>query len=137
MKIFSEKINYSLSALFELARNHHKGFIQISEIAKAQNIPQNYLEQLLLTLKRAELVESMRGAQGGYKLKKNPAKIKIYDIIQAFENPINVVDYSNNIEILKSFWKKIEIEFKELFQTTLEDLVHEESNMNKRLSFQI
>ncbi len=137
MKIFSEKINYSLSALFELAKNHHQGYIQISEIAKAQNIPQNYLEQLLLNLKRAGLVESMRGAQGGYKLRKNPNLIKIFDIIHAFENPINMVDYTNNSEILKAFWKKIEIDFELLFQTTLEDLVNAENKLDKRIFFQI
>ena len=70
MKIFSDKINYGLSAIFELAKNKHKGLIQIKDIATAQGIPQNYLEQFLTDLKKAGLVESVRGSQGGYRLKK-------------------------------------------------------------------
>jgi Rrf2 family protein len=137
MKVFSEKVNYGLSALFELAKNYFKGYMQIREIATAQNIPQNYLEQLLISLKRAGLVDSIRGAQGGYKLNKPMNEIKIIDLIEALESPITIVDYSKNSEVLLSFWKKIEGNFKELFNNTLEDLVKEEDLIRKRIDFQI
>ncbi len=137
MKIFSDKVNYGLSAIFELAKNYHKGYIQIKEIAKAQNIPQNYLEQLLINLKRAGLVESMRGAQGGYKLKKAANTIKVIDLIEALESPLMITDYSKNSEILQIFWKSIEAKFKELFNDSLEKLVDEENLLHKRIFFQI
>ena len=137
MRVFSEKINYALSALFELAKNFNQGHMQIKEIAKAQNIPKNYLEQLLITMKRGNLVESVRGAQGGYKLKKTPNNIKIIDIIGALESPITIVDYSKNSEVLQSFWKNIEVKFKDLFNITLEDLLNEEDLLRKRLNYQI
>ena len=137
MRIFSEKINYALAALFELAKNYNQGQMQIKEIAKAQSIPKNYLEQLLVNLKRGGLLESVRGAQGGYKLNKAPHDIKIIDIIEALESPINIVDYSKNPEVLQSFWKKIESNFKDLFKKTLEDLVNEEEILKKRLNYQI
>jgi len=137
MKVFSEKVNYGLSALFELAKNYFKGYMQIREIATAQNIPQNYLEQLLISLKRAGLVDSIRGAQGGYKLNKPMNEIKIIDLIEALESPITIVDYSKNSEVLQSFWKKIEGNFKELFNNTLEDLIKEEDLIRKRIDFQI
>lgn len=137
MRIFSEKINYALAALFELAKNFNQGHMQIKEIAKAQNIPKNYLEQLLINLKRGGLLLSVRGAQGGYKLNKAPQKIKIIDIIEALENTITIVDYSKNPEVLQSFWKKIESNFKDLFKGTLEDLVNEEDILKKRVNYQI
>jgi len=137
MKVFTEKIKYGLAALFELAKNDFKGYIQIKEIAMSQNIPQNYLEQLLINLKRAGLVDSMRGAQGGYKLKKPAREIKIINLIEALESPITIVDYSKNPEVLQSFWKTIEYKFKDLFNITLEDLVKEEDILRKRINYQI
>ncbi len=137
MKVFSEKVNYGLSAIFELAKNYYKGYIQIREIATAQNIPQSYLEQLLIILKRAGLVDSMRGAQGGYKLKKSAHDIRIIDLIEALEAPITIVDYSKNSEVLQSFWRKIEVEFTELFNNTLEDLINEEELLRKKIDYQI
>ena len=137
MKVFSEKVNYGLSALFELAKNYFKGYIQIKEIAEAQNIPQNYLEQLLISLKRASIVESMRGAQGGYKLRIPSSEIRIIDVIEALEGPISIFDYSKNSEILQSFWQKVELKFKQLFCDTLEKLVKDEDLLHKRVNFQI
>ncbi len=137
MKVFSEKVNYGLLAIFELAKNDYKGYVQIKEIAEAQKIPQNYLEQLLINLKRAGLVESMRGAQGGYKLKKSTSEIRVIDIIEALESPIMIVDYSKNTEIIKSFWREIEVKFKDLFNDTIEKFVNEENLLQKRLFFQI
>ena len=137
MKVFTEKIKYGLAALFELAKNDFKGYIQIKEIATSQNIPQNYLEQLLINLKRAGLVDRMRSAQGGYKLKKPAREIKIINLIEALESPITIVDYSKNPEVLQSFWKTIEYKFKDLFNITLEDLVKEENILRKRINYQI
>ncbi len=137
MKIFSEKINYGLSALFELAKKNFKKYIQIREIANAQEIPQNFLEKLLIDLKRAGLVESMRGVQGGYKLKKPINEIRIIDLINALEGPITIIDYSKNSQILQLFWKAIEIKFRELFNDTLEKLVNDEKILHDKLSYQI
>ncbi|MHA1293632.1 MAG: RrF2 family transcriptional regulator [Promethearchaeota archaeon] len=137
MKVFSEKINYGLLALFELAKNRHKGFIQIKEIAASQNIPQNYLEQLLIMLKKGDLVESMRGAQGGYRLKKPANEIKIIDLIEVLEGSLTIIDYSKMSEPFQSFWKNIEEKLKELLSYTLEKLVLMEDQINKRLFFQI
>ena len=137
MKVFTEKIKYGLAALFELGKNDFKGYLQIKEIATAQNIPKNYLEQLFINLKRAGLVDSMRGAQGGYKLKIPTREIKIIDLIEALESPITIVDYSKSPEVLRGFWKRIETKFKDLFNTTLEDLLKEEDILHKRINYQI
>jgi Rrf2 family protein len=137
MKIFSEKVNYGLLALIELAKNYYKGHIQIKDIANSQNIPKSYLEQLLVLLKNSELVESKRGAQGGYKLKIAPKNIKVIDLIKAFERPINFVDYSKISETLQVYWKEIETKFIKLFDDTLEDLINRELHLNQNNFYQI
>ncbi len=137
MKIFSKKVKYGLAALFELAKNYNMGFIPIKDIASKQEIPQNYLEQLLSILKKAELVESMRGSQGGYKLNKPANQIKIIDIIEVLDGPLIISETSRSNEILDIYWNQIETQFKNLLNSTLEKLVNEEATLNKRLSFQI
>jgi Rrf2 family protein len=137
MKIFSKKVRYGLAALFELAKNYNMGFIQIKNIASAQNIPQNYLEQLLSILKKAGLVESMRGSQGGYKLSKPAEKIKIIDIIEVLDGPLIISETSRSNDILNIYWNQIETQFTNLFNDTLEKLVNEETKLNERLHFQI
>ena len=137
MKIFSKKVRYGLAALFELAKNYNMGFIQIKDIASAQNIPQNYLEQLLSLLKKAGLVESMRGSHGGYKLNKPADKIKIIDIIEVLDGPLIISETSRSNDILNIYWNQIETQFTNLFNDTLEKLVNEETKLNERLHFQI
>jgi Rrf2 family protein len=137
MKIFSKKVKYGLAALFELAKYYNLGYMQIKDIASEQKIPQNYLEQLLSILKKAGLVESMRGSQGGYKLSKEANQIRIIDVIEALDGPITTSDSSRPSEVLNIYWEKIEAQFKNLLNETLEKLVNEEIKLDKRLSFQI
>jgi Rrf2 family protein len=137
MKIFSKKVRYGLAALFELAKNYNMGFIQIKDSASEQNIPQNYLEQLLSILKKAGLVKSMRGSQGGYKLSKPAEKIKIIDIIEVLDGPLIISETSRSNDILNIYWNQIETQFTNLFNDTLEKLVNEETKLNERLHFQI
>ena len=64
----STKGRYSVTALYELALHYGEGVVPLKSIAKTQQISENYLEQLMSPLRRAGLVESVRGAQGGYTL---------------------------------------------------------------------
>ncbi len=137
MKIFSQKVKYGLSALFELAKNYNMGFIQIKDISSAQKIPKNYLEQLLSILKKAGLVESLRGSHGGYKLNKPTNQIKIIDVIEVLDGPLTIIDLSKSTEVFKTIWKDIEQKFKKLLEINLEELVKKEDLINQRLFFQI
>lgn len=137
MKIFSEKVKYGIAAMFELAKNYSKEVIKIKDIANAQNIPQNFLEQLLVLLKRHDLVESVRGAMGGYRLKKPPHQISVLDIIIGLENSIDIIDIPKDPIAMVNFWNKIEQKFKESLKITLEDLINEENLIQDRLFYQI
>lgn len=82
------KGRYGTKALFELALRHGEGPVALRTIAQAQNLSEHYLEQLFGTLRRAGLVKSIRGAQGGYVLARPPEEISVGDILRALEGPI-------------------------------------------------
>jgi len=78
----NKKGQYALRAVYELAKRRDEAPIKVSAIAKAQAIPQRFLEVILHQLKGSGLVTSKRGFYGGYTLTKSPAKISVGDILQ-------------------------------------------------------
>ena len=87
MKI-STKGEYGIRAMLELARRYGEGYIQSSDIAAARDIPENYLYQLLITLRKAGLIRSRRGPQGGHMLARSPEHICLAETIIALEGPL-------------------------------------------------
>jgi Rrf2 family transcriptional regulator, cysteine metabolism repressor len=87
MKI-STKGEYGIRALLELGRHYGEGYIQSAEIAAARDVPENYLYQLLITLRKAGIIRSRRGPQGGHMLAKAPSAISIAEAIIALEGPL-------------------------------------------------
>ena len=81
----STKGRYGLRALIDLAQYSEKEAVPISSIAQRQNISESYLEQLFAKLKKAGLVMSIRGAQGGYRLAKPSDTISVGDVLRALE----------------------------------------------------
>ena len=79
---------YALLALLFLARKESAGYISVQKIAKAQGIPQRFLEQILLVLKRGHFLSSVKGQQGGYRLAKDPADISLAEIIRFFDGAL-------------------------------------------------
>ncbi|MDH4152571.1 MAG: Rrf2 family transcriptional regulator [Nitrospira sp.] len=84
----SKKSEYGLRALIELASTHGKATLQRQEIAARQHIPIEFLEQILLMLKRAGLVSSRRGIKGGYALIKQPKDITLGQVIRILDGPL-------------------------------------------------
>lgn len=71
-----------------LARHHHQGAIKIREIAYEENLPEKFLELILLELKNARMVESVRGAKGGYQLRRDPGDIPLSEIMRLIDGPV-------------------------------------------------
>ena len=84
----SKKGLYALEALMVLANRYPKRVTKIREIASAERIPEKFLELILLELKRARLVESERGARGGYRLRRAPGRIFLGEIIRTIDGPL-------------------------------------------------
>lgn len=88
----STRGRYGVKAMFDLAQHAGAGPTSLKSIAERQGISEHYLEQLIYSLRKAGLVKSVRGAQGGYLLAKEPAKIRVGDIIRVLEGPIAPAD---------------------------------------------
>jgi Rrf2 family protein len=126
----SSKGDYGLRALFDLTLHYGQGPVRSREIAERQAIDEHYLNQLLIQLRRAGLVQSLRGPQGGHVLARPPATITLLAALQALEGPL--IELAEGIqpppqphesEILNSVWCGLrETMTAYLASQTLEDL---------------
>jgi len=91
MKV-STRGRYGLRAMIELAKNENSGAIPLRIISEKQKISEQYLEQLFVNLRNSGLVKSVRGANGGYLLKRPADEITAEEILIALEGPLNIVD---------------------------------------------
>src|SRR5580704_11060527 len=99
MKI-SQKGLYALQAMMMLARHHHQGAIKIRDIAYEESLPEKFLELILLELKNARIVESVRGAKGGYQLRRDPSEIHLSDIIRLIDGPLAPFGDADQLRLL-------------------------------------
>lgn len=88
----SSKERTGLRAMVELARHYGSGPVSLREVADAQDLPLPYLERIAATLRRSGLLESVRGAQGGYLLSRYPAHISVGDVFRAVEGSLMSLD---------------------------------------------
>jgi Rrf2 family transcriptional regulator, cysteine metabolism repressor len=87
MKI-SQKGLYALQAMMALARHYNQGAVRIRNIAYEEDLPEKFLELILLELKNARMVESVRGAKGGYRLRRPPEEIALSEIIRLIDGAL-------------------------------------------------
>jgi Rrf2 family transcriptional regulator, cysteine metabolism repressor len=137
MPLISTKGVYGLTAMYELSKHQEDTPMQIKEISANANIPQNYLEQLLSKLRRAELVKSIRGARGGYILARDPSEIKIVDILIALEDDIKIVDMKTDNPILNIFFDESKNSMKKIFDISLDKLDEYQDKYNEFLHYSI
>ena len=133
MKI-STKGRYATRAMVELALQQETVPVKLKNIASAQRISLKYLENLFRELKNARLVVSVVGKNGGYRLAKKPAEIKVLDIVEAMEGDLAPVECVSNSEYceyadecqVKAVWERVGDAVKEVLgSTNLQDLVDE------------
>lgn len=129
----STKGRYGLRAMVDLAINSSGDHVSLNSVAERQGISENYLEQVFSTLRKAGLVKSVKGAQGGYSLSDNPSNTKVGIILRALEGTISIVDedsenFQTSIErcIKAKVWDKMNESLNQVLDSlTLEDLVNE------------
>ncbi len=143
----STRGRYGLRAMIDMAQSEDKGPIATHTIAERQGISERYLEQLMVPLKRAGLVKSIRGSQGGYILGKNPDDITAGDIIRVLEGPIAPVECvsEQNPEscersdfcITRVLWTKVRDSIAEVLDSySLADLALESLKLPAKKSFE-
>lgn len=131
----STRGKYGLKAMFELSLQYGKGPMSLREIGLKHNISSNYLEHIFSDLKKSGLVESIRGAQGGYILKKEPRNISVGDIIRVLEGDIAPVSCVGTSKekcpnegncATQNVWKKLNDSINSAIDTTtLADMAQE------------
>lgn len=135
MKI-STRGRYGLRAMLDLALHSNGTQVALMNIAQRQNISTNYLEQVFSLLRKVGLVNSVKGAQGGYVLAEEPSKIKVGTILRALEGNLKVVDedkVSDDSEsasaqscIRRCVWDKLNESIDEVVDSiTLRDLIED------------
>ena len=129
MKI-STKGRYALLIMIYLAKNYDNNtYITLKEISENESISLKYLEKIIALLTKAKLVETLRGAQGGYRLIKKPEEYTILEIIKASEGPIKTVSCDSNCDkkdtcVSKKLWCDLDNTLNEFFDNkTLKDLL--------------
>jgi len=139
----STKGRYGLRAMVDMAVFSKGEHVSINSIAERQNISANYLEQVFSSLRKAGLVKSIKGAQGGYSQTKVPSEITIGSIIRVLEGDFAIVDEIDQTEnvtsiqkIIKiSVWDKMNQLLNELVDSiTIEDLVEDYKKMHSQAS---
>jgi len=87
----STRSDYGLRALIELAGHYGSGPLQSSEIALRRHIPEQYLDQLLTSLRKAGFIRSVRGPAGGHELVRDPGQVNVREVIEALEGSLSPV----------------------------------------------
>lgn len=139
----STKGRYGLRAMLDLALNQDKEAVPLSAVSERQSISISYLEQLIAKLRKAGLVSSIRGAQGGYVLTRSASEISVGDILRALEGNLNPVDCSeimggestcsgSDLCVTKYVWKRISDSINSAVdQMMLSELVEESIQIQK------
>ena len=122
MVSISTKGTYAIAAMYALS-TFPKKLMQIKEISAATQISHGYLEQILSTLKKSDLVVSIRGVKGGYKLSRSANEIVVLDIIEALEGKLFVPNENVGASaVLDSFWADMQERVRETFDIKLSEL---------------
>jgi Rrf2 family iron-sulfur cluster assembly transcriptional regulator len=139
----STRSRYGTRLLLDMAQHYNQGPIQIGDIARRQEISVKYLEQIVIPLKRAHFIETVRGPKGGHVLARPPAEITLAEIVALLEESVSLVECTERAEICRRadtcptrpIWKELaQAMFDTLNSITLADLV-EKARMAKSTEF--
>lgn len=137
----STKGRYGLKAMFQLAISQGDQPVPLKQIAEKQNLSENYLEQLFSTLRKDGLINSVRGAQGGYLLARPPEEITVGNILRALEGELApsdcITDGADECEredicVTKNVWIKIKDSIDQVVDSiSLKDMMEDNEKLNK------
>jgi len=91
MKI-NTRVRYAVRLMADVMKHQKDGNVPLGDVARRQNLSKRYLSQLAIHLKNAQLLKSVWGMNGGYRLARPPAEIRMLDIMEAVEGPVSVID---------------------------------------------
>lgn len=147
----SSKTEYAILALLELGQRYGKGYVLSRNIASSRDIPESFIERILLTLRNGSVIVSVRGANGGHCLAKDPGNISVREIIELFEGSLAPIDCVNerisslsaccSVEascVLKDLWQKMyDAMLASIENITIKDLVTQERTQKEGAMYHI
>jgi Rrf2 family iron-sulfur cluster assembly transcriptional regulator len=128
----STRGRYGTRLMLELTKHYGHGPVSMSQISRNQNIPIKYLEQLVIPLKKANLISSVRGPKGGHMLARSPEKINLWELLQLLESKFTFVDCLKNEDLcdnapncpVRPVWgKALSLMMKHFKETSLSDVM--------------
>ena len=143
---FTAKEDYGIRAVLDIALHRSEAPIQAREIAARQRMPEQFLEQVLATLRRAGVVRSIRGAAGGYDLARPAGLISVGDVIRALSGALVPVQCVNEADLtvcsrqescsVSHFWAHLKDAISAVTDgTTIQDLVDHQLGVEQAMSF--
>ena len=132
----SIKTKYAIAVITKMAIEKEELF-SIKHLAETCDVPKKYLEQILNALRKAGIVKSIRGIQGGYQLNKQLSDITVYDIAFCLENSLLFSDGYAGTESLQSFWVSIDDKLRENLTVSIKKLVDHHIQSKQCLSYTI
>ena len=133
----SSKTVYAIAALQELGDVQEKKVLKIKDIAAKASIPQNFLEQILLELKKQGLLISVKGAHGGYKLAKDLKDITLKDVVVILESDILTAISQPDNKGLELFWEDLRTNVSKAFEIPLSELKNYQLKATDTLNYSI
>ena len=133
----STKSRYGTRLMVDMAQHYHNGPIHLANVAKRQGISVKYLEQIIIPLKKADYIRSVRGPKGGHILAKAPEEITVGEIVALLEEGTTFVECSehdgscerSSICLTRRLWKEAaQAMFEKLYAITLADIINEDKS---------
>jgi len=130
----STRSRYGTRMMLDLAQHYDQGPVQMGEISKRENISVKYLEQLIIPLKKANFIKSVRGPKGGHMLAKSPEEITVGDIVRILEGGITLSSCIENPEVcdrttrclVRGVWEETtKVMYDKLNSVTLSKMINE------------
>ena len=137
----STRSRYGTRLMLDMARHYHEGPLQLGDIAKRQEVSVKYLEQIIIPLKKARYIKSVRGRKGGHILTRPPEEITVGEIVALLENGNGLVECAADATVCERadicptrlLWKEAhEAMFDRLEAVTLADLVKRAKDMESK-----
>jgi Rrf2 family transcriptional regulator, cysteine metabolism repressor len=144
--VLSQKSQYAVRAVFELAKRHGSGPVKAAQVAEAQYIPVRFLENILNQLRQAGIIESARGKEGGYRLSRAPSDMPVGEVVRLVQGAMSEIECAGATGdaacalqagcVLLPMWQKAHQAMMDVFDgTSFQDLVDQEIESNECEAF--
>ena len=138
MLTISSKSRYGILAALSLAGHYGQGLMQIKDISGQNSIPLQYLAQIFNLLVKADIIQSVRGKNGGYKLSRPPSAITVLEILEVLEGGIELIAKENIADdAIQELLSSAELKLREVFNVSLGDLLARQLEKKHILMFDI